>query len=167
MNASHQRADIDIVSGEIEIAAETSIEDGLAAAIQMAESLNPSDYTAASWARLNSPLNTARNTRNNPSATQTQIDNALNNLLTAINALVPTAVIPATPSVDFADLDAAILTAEALAASNYTAASWARLNSPLNAARNTRNNATATQAMIDNAANNLRNAINSLVLRAP
>jgi len=62
---------------------------GLSDAIALAESQIQANYTPLSWGWLTAMLNSARNVMNNPNASQTAIDNATNNLLTAIDMLVP------------------------------------------------------------------------------
>ena len=69
--------------------------------------------------------------------------------------------------VDRTALNAAITGAESRVQSNYTAASWAAMQTILNIARQTRDNANSTQAQVDNAANNLNSAVNALVIYVP
>jgi len=59
----------------------------------------------------------------------------------------------------------AITAAESIVQANYTPLSWARLQSPLNAARSVLNNPTATEAQINEAIANLNAAIANLVPR--
>ncbi|MCL2426111.1 MAG: hypothetical protein FWD05_07215, partial [Oscillospiraceae bacterium] len=100
---------------------------------------------------------------NNANATQAQVDNAANNLLAAIEALVP--VQGQQPVVDRDALRGAIADAESRVQANYTPASWLRLTAPLNQARSMYNNANATQAQVNTATNNLITALNNLVVR--
>jgi len=58
-----------------------------------------------------------------------------------------------------------ITAAESRVQANYTPLSWARLQSPLNAARSVLNNPTATEAQINEAISNLNAAIANLVPR--
>jgi hypothetical protein len=121
-----------------------------------------SNYTALSWEMMQSSLRAAENTRNNNDVTQAMIDLATNNLWAAINALVYVPTAPVVPTTDWTALDNAITEANSRTQSNYTALSWAMMQSSLRAAVTTRNNANATQAMIDLATNNLWTAINNL-----
>lgn len=60
----------------------------LTAAIQAASSKNQKDYTAESWQKLQSALNSAKQVNQDTAATQAQIDTAANSLNTAIAGLV-------------------------------------------------------------------------------
>jgi len=134
----------------------------LNAVIFAAENRTQTNYTALSWAQMQSALNAARITSNNPTANQALIDSARDNLIATLNELVPISVFL---EPNWTALDAAIAEAESRIQSNYTPLSWARLQSPLNAARTTRNNATANQTLIDSATTNLITAIYALVVR--
>ena len=133
----------------------------LGAVISSAESLDVSNYVASSVNRLNVALNSAKNVYNNSSATQAQIDSAINSLQSQINGLV---VVVVPPSLDRSALGAIIADAESRNPSDYT--SWARVNIALNSARNIYNNTNATQAQIDNATNNLATQLGGLILAA-
>ncbi|MCL2618655.1 MAG: S-layer homology domain-containing protein [Defluviitaleaceae bacterium] len=61
----------------------------LNAEIDQAEDLAQSDYTAASWAVLQAALDEATRLRDDPRATQADVDAAATNLAAARNALVP------------------------------------------------------------------------------
>ena len=61
-------------------------------AISIAEGRTQANYTAPSWAAMQSALLTARTVRDNSDATQVQIDAAAYNLSTAISALVTVTV---------------------------------------------------------------------------
>ena len=56
--------------------------------IDKAEALKQSDYTADSWAKVASALATAKSVNNNASATQAQVNEAMNSLSSAMSALV-------------------------------------------------------------------------------
>ena len=59
----------------------------LNSAIGQAEGLNPSDYTAESWLKVQTALETAKTVTGSGSASQTDVNNARNALLSAIGAL--------------------------------------------------------------------------------
>ena len=61
----------------------------LNAAIADAESRQLQDYFIFSWFDMQEELIRARNVRDNPHATQAQVDNATIRLVAAINALIP------------------------------------------------------------------------------
>ena len=57
--------------------------------IVQAEARIQANYTPVSWARMQSMLTFARNVYNNPTATEAQINDAINRLRDALDALVP------------------------------------------------------------------------------
>ncbi len=126
----------------------------LTAAIEQAQGLTESDYTADSWADLQTALTAAQTVAANAAATQTEVDKAAAALTAAIDALeVP---------VDTSALTAAIKTAQGLTESDYTAESWADLQTALTAAQTVAANASATQNEVDAAAAALTAAISAL-----
>jgi hypothetical protein len=131
----------------------------LKAAINEADALNGQDYTAISWDALQTALTAAKAAADNADAGKDAIDAARNNLQKAINALER-----ATPQqTSKTALNTAITQANALTASNYTAASWASLQTALASAKAVSANAAATQAQADAANAALRDAISALV----
>ncbi|MCI8489903.1 MAG: hypothetical protein HFJ04_06615, partial [Lachnospiraceae bacterium] len=88
----------------------------LDAAIRAAEALQEDDYTAESWAVFQEALKAAKAAAENKEADQAAVDEALDNLNKAKNALVEkdTPVTPNPDNVDKAALEAAIQEAEAL-----------------------------------------------------
>jgi uncharacterized protein YjdB len=94
---------------------------GLQAAIDAADKLTQSSYTATSWATLTGALTTARPLLTDDSATQVAVDNAKDAVLAAIDGLV------AKDEGDTAALTAAVASAEAkiTAKASYTTDSWA------------------------------------------
>ena len=127
-------------------------------AITDAENRTASDYTPASWSDMQSSLAAARQVRDDNNATQAQLDTAVNNLRSAINALV---------RIDRTALNTAIADAERLNAANFTSASWANMQSALSSAIQVRDNDEAAQSEIDEAANNLHGRINALIPAPP
>ncbi len=128
--------------------------------ITLAESKTEADYTADSWAMLLFALDTARVISANGSATQEEVDNAYNELYSAISGLV------LSQRIDKTALNSLIDTALRKVQADYTASSWAVFESALSGARAVSNNASATQTQVevDNAYNELQSAISSLVL---
>lgn len=122
--------------------------------IKIAEALNSKNYTTASWANLTKVLNTAKEALKSES--QTEVNSAATALKNAIANLV------AVPNgIDYSELNKQIAIAEGLKKADYTANSWAALESALVnaiAARGSDN-----QATVDTAANALKNAISALV----
>ena len=70
-------------------------------------------------------------------------------------------------AIDRTQLGAVIAQAQALDAENFTVQSWANMQAMLLSAIGTYNNESATQAMLNTALNNLRNAIDELVFALP
>ena len=133
----------------------------LRAEIERAEALIQANYTAASWTNMQVALTAARQVLNNATATQAQVNAAINSLRAAREALVRTA--GAAANVSKAELNAEIDRVESMIPANYTAASWLRVERALNAARQVRDNAAATQIQVNAATDSLRAAVNSLV----
>ena len=131
----------------------------LTAAITQAEALNADDYTAESWANLQTALAAAKTVEGSTDATQTQVNEALTALQGAMKALVDA---PA-PSVDKSDLTATITEAEQLQEKDYTPESWANLQTALAAAKTVEGNADATQAQVNEALAALQSARKALV----
>ncbi len=134
----------------------------LTAAIEKAEALTESDYTASTWADLESALAAAKTVLADTDATQTEVDEATAALTAAINALETATETPVTTEVDFTALKAAIETAEGLTESDYTSDSWSDLATALAAAQTVAANADATQTEVDEATTALTAAIEAL-----
>jgi len=161
--ASAEQYDIDRVLNALNIADDNLVlrvtvnRDALIALIARVEAITSTNYTAASWARVANALATARDVRDNPNATEQNVDAALRDLQDAINALVIIG------SVDRVMLYNEIAQAQSRVQANYTAASWAAMQTALTAAIIMRDNANASQVQVNSAANNLRIALNGLV----
>ena len=123
----------------------------LEAAVQEAEALKEEDYTAESWANLQTALNAAREVLEREDAAQSDVDQALQNLNDAVDALVP---VNQEEEVDKSELEAAVQEAEALKEEDYTAERWANLQPALNAARQVLEREDAAQADVDQAQQN-------------
>ncbi|MCL2564380.1 MAG: S-layer homology domain-containing protein [Defluviitaleaceae bacterium] len=127
--------------------------------ITRAEGLREADYTSPSWSAMQTALLSSRQVLGNTNATQEQINVAADNLRTAINALVRADGIRA---INRNTLNAEITRVQGLEQSNYTVASWTTMQAALTAAIAVRDNANATQAQINTAADRLRAAIEAL-----
>ncbi|PRA03849.1 hypothetical protein CQ043_20310 [Paenibacillus sp. MYb63] len=121
------------------------------------ENLEESAYTPASWTALDNAMNEAERVLNDPTATQAQVDKALQDLTDARTGLIPTTSVPV---VDKSALQAKVteITGENLEESAYTPASWTALDNAMNEANRVLNDLTATQAQVDKALQDLTNA---------
>ena len=146
-------------------APQTLVWENLSNAIQRAEGLTESAYTADSWQALQVALGQAKtllNTEDKTDVTQTQIDNATSALTTAIENLVENTTPPV--NVDKTALNALIQQVENdYVESDYTAQSWEALQNTLTYAKNVMNSETATQAVVDAAVTSLQDAISQLI----
>ena len=150
--------DIKIILGEN--IAEPIDKSALQSEIAKAGALAAGDYTAASWAAMQTALTNAKAVAADVNAAQTQVDSAKNALTTAINSLI-TSQPPV--NVNKTALNAAITQAESLGSSQYTAASWAAMQTALTNAKAVAADVNAAQAQVDSARNNLQSAISALV----
>ncbi len=124
--------------------------------ITAAEALKEADYTADSWAAMQTALTAARAALS--ATTQADVDAAATALKNAIAALVKATV---TPTVNYDELNAQIAAAEALKEADYTAESWTAMQTALTAAKAALTS--TVQADVDAAATALKNAIAALV----
>ncbi|WP_419890518.1 S-layer homology domain-containing protein [Paenibacillus xylanexedens] len=126
------------------------------------ESLEESAYTPASWTALDNAMNEAERVLNDPTATQAQVDKALQDLTDARTGLIPTTSVPV---VDKSALQAKVteITGESLEESAYTPASWTALDNAMNEAERVLNDPTATQAQVDKALQDLTDARTGLI----
>ncbi len=135
--------------------------DALNAALEAAEKLVESDYTADSWAKVEAALADAKAAL---SATdQTTVDAAAKALTDAVAALVKAEPEPTKP--DYAALNAAIEAAEALKSDDYTAESWAAVETALADAKDALTS--DSQDAVDAAAKALNDAMDALVEAEP
>ncbi|MBD8841979.1 FIVAR domain-containing protein, partial [Paenibacillus sp. CFBP 13594] len=119
--------------------------------------LDEEEYTPASWTALDNAMNEAERVLNDPTATQAQVDKALQDLTDARTGLIPTTSVPV---VDKSALQAKVseITGENLEESAYTPASWTALDNAMNEAERVLNDPTATQAQVDKALQDLTEA---------
>ncbi len=135
---------------------ETVDTSALTTAIEQAEALTESDYTADSWSALQTALAAAQTVAANAAATQSEADEAATALTSAISAL------ETLPVVDSSALTAVIEQAETLTESDYTTDSWSALQTALESAKILAANGSATQDEVDEAAAALTSAISTL-----
>lgn len=129
----------------------------LEAAIAKAEGLTETDYTAESWAKLQTALTEAK-TALAAKESQNAVDTAAGNLTAAIDALEKK---PEEVKVDTENLEAAIAKADALKEADYTADSWKAMQIALTEAK-TALGAKESQDKVDAAETKLTAAIGAL-----
>ncbi len=136
--------------------------EALEAAIAKAEGLKEADYTAESWAAMQTSL-TAAKAALEAKESQEAVDAAAANIQSSIDALKA-----ATPSetddkkaVDTATLEKTIATAKGLKKNDYTAATWTTLQTALTNAEKALD-AKESQKSVDEAAKTLQAAIDGL-----
>ena len=117
-----------------------------------AKSKTKEHYSDASWANLQSVLAEAEKVTNNPAAKQSEVDHINEKLKAAIAGL----------NTDKTELEKQLADAKSKNASDYSTASWNALEEAKKAAQEVKDNATATQAQIDDAAKKLKAAIDAL-----
>lgn len=129
--------------------------------INASEGLNASDYTEQSWNALKKALRSAQIVDADIYAVQAQIETASSALNAAIEALQkkPQETVKT-------ELGTCINEAKALRESDYTAGSWAVMQSALAEAERVYTDSQATQNEIDTANTALRKAINALVRKS-
>ncbi|WP_238654374.1 S-layer homology domain-containing protein [Paenibacillus piscarius] len=117
--------------------------------------LDKKEYTAESWANLETELAEANTVLNDPNATQEQVDAAVTKLTDAIDQLEKI-------KVDKTALEGKVTEAGALNEKEYTAESWSNLELELTEANTVLNNPNATQEQVDAAVTKLTDAIGQL-----
>ncbi|MCL2370396.1 MAG: cellulase family glycosylhydrolase, partial [Firmicutes bacterium] len=130
----------------------------LQTAISTAQGLNKANFTPESWETLAPAIAAAIAVRDNQTATQAQIDDAVIALNAVVNALVSTGI------VDRATLIAVIELAEQRDRSRYTTESWVLFDSALAHAITVRDNANATQTEIEATLLDLNTRMDNLVI---
>ena len=132
----------------------------LKAAVDAAKQLKQNDYTKESYEAVKTALKAAEKVLKDENATQAQIDEALENLNEAVEALETKVTKPVKP--DNSNLKSAVEAAKKLKQNDYTKESYEAVKSALKDAEKVLNNKNATQAQIDNALENLNMAVNAL-----
>ena len=125
-------------------------------AIAKTEELKEEDYTEESWKALEEAKEAAEAVLEDPTATQSEIDEAAEALEEAIAALEE-------KPVDKSELEKAIKTAESKVKKDYTKKSWDAMQAALKVAEKVMADEDATQEEVDAAADALNKAIKALV----
>ena len=127
--------------------------------IETARGKAEEDYTTESWNVFAEALANAENELNSENSTPETIKDAQEKLVAAIKGLKA-------KKVDKSQLEALIKEAEGKTETDYTAKSWAKLVTALEAARSEFRNENATQESVNNACGSLRTAIDGLTAKA-
>ena len=117
-----------------------------------AKSKTKDHYSDTTWANLQSVLAEAEKVTNNPAAKQSEVDHINEKLKAAIAGL----------NTDKTELEKQLADANSKTSSDFSPATWSALEEAKNAAQAIEDNATATQAQIDEAAKKLKAAIDAL-----
>lgn len=117
-----------------------------------AKSKTRDHYSDTTWANLQSVLAEAEKVTNNPAAKQSEVDHINEKLKVAITGL----------NTDKTELEKQLADANSKTASDFSPETWAALEEAKKAAQAVEDNATATQAQIDEAAKKLKEAIVAL-----
>lgn len=128
-------------------------------AILEAEGLYQDNYTTRSWRTLEKALELARKVLADPTADQGQVDAAAETLRNGVASLELKIV------TNNVELNKAILRAQGLREDQYTAESWAELEDALDNAKKVNKNRRATQQQIDEATEELLEAIDNLEVK--
>ncbi|MCL2842702.1 MAG: S-layer homology domain-containing protein [Oscillospiraceae bacterium] len=118
--------------------------------------LDEADFTAGSWAALQTALTDANAALDAQAPTQTQINNAYDALRAALGALV-----------DISELRALVAYAEELDEADFTTDSWADFAKALADAQNVLDNPAATAEEIEHALDALQTAMDALIPALP
>ena len=117
-----------------------------------AKSKTKEHYSDTSWANLQNVLAEAEKVTNNPAAKQSEVDHINEKLKAAIAGL----------NTDKTELEKQLADAKSKVSTDFSPATWSALEEAKNAAQEVEDNATATQAQIDEAAKKLKAAIDAL-----
>lgn len=159
-NTNASQSEVDSQTNAIQQAINNLIKLGdknaLSNLIDELEALNENDYTPVSWASasLGIVINDAKVIRDKTEATETEVNNALDELTQAKAKLVKKA--------DITELTSEITKAKAELSKGYTTQSLADLNTAITNAETVKDNVNATATDVSNALSTLKNAINNL-----
>ena len=117
-----------------------------------AKSKTKEHYSDASWANLQSVLAEAEKVTNNSAAKQSEVDHINEKLKAAIAGL----------NTDKTELEKQLADATSKTETDFSPATWSALEAAKRTAQEVEDNATATQAQIDEAAKKLKAAIDAL-----
>ena len=124
--------------------------------ITEAEQKAETDYTTASWATFQEKLTAAKEVQNNSDASTSEITAVVNDLQTAMDALVNRA--------NTDNLSALIATAKAKQNDGYTIDSWNALQTAITEAEAVVANPDSSQSEIESKLNALQNALDALIV---
>ena len=117
-----------------------------------AKSKTKEHYSDASWTNLQTVLADAEKVTNNPAAKQSEVDHINEKLKAAIAGL----------NTDKTELEKQLADTKSKTQTDFSPKTWSALEEAKRAAQEVEDNATATQAQIDEAAKNLKAAIAAL-----
>ena len=117
-----------------------------------AKSKTKDHYSDTTWANLQSVLAEAEKVTNNPAAKQSEVDHINEKLKAAIAGL----------NTDKTELEKQLADANSKTSTDFSPKTWSALEEAKKAAQAVEDNATATQAQIDEAAKKLKAAIDAL-----
>jgi hypothetical protein len=132
----------------------------LEAKIAEAKAKARGNYTEITWNSLQTAITAGEAVKNNANATQTEVDYALTVIDNAIKALIEN-IVPPHPEVDKVILNSTISNAKSINRGNASEEEWEKLKDAIAAAEAVVNNASSTQAQINEAIAKLENAIAS------
>ena len=128
----------------------------LQAQLKQANDITDTGFTPETWQAFTTARTEAQNVINATTKTQTQIDNAYNNLNSAMDGLV---LLPNTTT-----LEDVIKEADAITDIGYTPPTWTTFTGARTTAHDVLISTTKTQSQVNTAAGNLRSAISGLTL---
>ena len=153
-SVANVNGDVVITATAVDIPADKT---ALNAAIAEAEALDEEAYTSGTWAALEEALEAAKAVAEDPAPTQSEVDEATENLKNAMDALLERG--------DKTALNELIAEADELAEEDYTTGTWATFADALENAKTVAENADATQAEVDEAKAALAEAMENLIAR--
>ena len=153
-NATATQAQIDEAAKKLKAAIDALTVDKteLNKTITDAKSKTKEHYSDASWANLQTVLAETEKVTNNPAAKQSEVNHINEQLKAAVAGL----------NTDKTELEKQLADAKSKTTTDYSTASWNALEEAKNSAQAVEDNATATQAQIDEAAKKLKAAIDAL-----
>ena len=153
-NATATQTQIDEAAKKLKAAIEALKTDKTELEKQLADAKSKiaTDFSPETWSALEEAKNAAQEVEANATATQAQIDEATKKLKAAIEAL----------KTDKTELEKQLADAKSKTETDFSPETWSALEEAKNAAQEVEDNATATQAQIDEAAKKLKAAIDAL-----
>ena len=158
-SAATQQKLADQLQGAIDALVPRADKQSLAALVKATEKLKASDYTASSYAKLQTALKPARLVLNDPNAAQAEVGKQADALMAAMLQLEK--------QPDKTELVSLITKAAEFKAETYTDVSFADLQTALAQARAVNKDSEAAVAKVEAAVANLKAAIDHLVKAAP